>query len=583
MATVTTMTAEKIFELFGDIDTNELLQDAKAYIDAKISVPNIEVTNLNDLTASFSGTGTWRTNKTITNSPADAPNGAAYLSSKRFTSTAGIQWYFATPWGHSIQIWQRAQFDGVWGAWARMDADFLKTYADNNQNIPTLNDTDLNTFTAPFGGTGRWRASASSGVTNFPPELQGGGALFWQHRFTSVSGIQTWTNIDGEWSRRQIDGVWSPWVRVDVSDFDKGIIEDGVALDTILEAGNYRVTQGQTHANSPFPSPGTSYTLEVLGMGTSWRMQRATDQYGQVKFRSGVGSGGVNWNGWRDFPETSGGGGGGGNLTGGLSRTAMETTGYWTSLADEETYYDNLNVHRGIEILNIGKSFENRDMRAIRIGNPNKPAILFVGEQHGNEPGGREGLMIFAREVLNNPKNMALPDVCLLIVPTANPDRFNQTRNSANGINLNRDWELRTEPETQAITSLLTSHNVVAGLDIHNFGYIRHVSMRESRKGPAPVQSAALDLYNALFAAYEAAGQSVRQYGEPEDPITDGSMANELAGIHGIPGVLLEMPYHRELTNLYTPEPAWHAQMALLGAEAFLDYVWRNLETFANL
>lgn len=436
--------------------------------------------------------------------------------------------------------------------------------------IPWLENTDLNDFTAPFASTGMWRASLSRGVTNFPPSLAGGQSVFTSYRFTSTDGIQRWLTVAGQdWQRVQSGGSWSEWVRVDATEtrYDRGLLPDGTDLNTVIAPGAHRAAAGRTYPNAPWPA--TSFTLEALNMGASWGMQRATDQNGNVRFRSRVGSSGMFWGPWT---ATSVG-------AGAQSRTALESAGDWTSLAQEDTYLTDLTQNREVTALTLGQSVENRPIRAIRIGDPAKPAVLFLATQHGDEVGPREGLLMFAREVAQA-TSLALLDVCVLIVPTVNPDRYDQTRSNANGVNLNRDWVDRTQPETQAIVSLFGSHNVVAAVDLHNFGYMREVALRGSRTGPAPVQTAAGSLYDAVWAAYERDGQAVRMYGEPDDAITEGTVANGLALTDRIPGLLVEIPYHRNVTNPHTPVPHWHAHAALTACRAALDHVWRNRASF---
>lgn len=295
-----------------------------------------------------------------------------------------------------------------------------------------------------------------------------------------------------------------------------------------------------------------------------------------------------NWDGttWSEWAITSGGGGAG---VGGEARTPVEVTGEWTTFSDEEAYLNALSQHEAVTVFEAGRTVEDRPIRVIRLGDPldpwgnAKPTILLQCTQHGDELGPREGAFLFARE-LAQATTFALFDVCVLIVPTVNADRLDQSRTNANGVNINRDWEAsqRTQAETQAIASLFPQYPIVAAVDAHSFGYAREVSLRETRNpaASASIQERSKRLYDGVFAMLEDEGHAVRTYGEVDAEMTPGTFNNEVPAVDGIATMLLEIPYHRNNYGRYSPNPHWQAHMAVLAFREVVQIVWRERDAF---
>ncbi|MDN6401047.1 MAG: hypothetical protein L0K01_11445, partial [Brachybacterium sp.] len=252
-------------------------------------------------------------------------------------------------------------------------------------------------------------------------------------------------------------------------------------------------------------------------------------------------------------------------------------------------YLDALKQHQAVTVFEAGRSEEDRPIRVIRLGEPidpwgnPKPTILLQCTQHGDDLGPREGAFIFARE-LAQATTFALFAVCVLIVPTVNPDRLDVSRTNANGVNINRDWEAsqRTQAETQAVASLFTQYPVVAAVDAHSFGYARPVSIRETRNpaASASIQERSKRLYDGVFSMLEDEGHEVRMYGEPDAELTPGTFNNEVPAVDGIPTMLLEIPYHRNSYGRYSPNPHWQAHMAVLAFREVGQIVGRERAAF---
>ncbi len=136
----------------------------------------------------------------------------------------------------------------------------------------------------------------------------------------------------------------------------------------------------------------------------------------------------------------------------------------WTTHEEELEFLTAVAMLSGrIGIDEAAKSVEGRPMHLVRLGEPkppasrnrHRPAALFIGSQHGNEPAGREAMLIALRDLaFTNDAELVrqMREQQFLIIPTANPDgRTVNTRANANGVDLNRDHLTLSQPETQFI------------------------------------------------------------------------------------------------------------------------------------
>nr|WP_233205585.1 M14 family zinc carboxypeptidase [Acidovorax sp. 56] len=100
-----------------------------------------------------------------------------------------------------------------------------------------------------------------------------------------------------------------------------------------------------------------------------------------------------------------------------------------------------------------------------------RPTVIMLGQQHGDEPAGAEALLIMARELAPNGLLDALLDkINVIVVPRANPDGAEAgTRNTANGVDMNRDHLLLQTPEAQAIARLVRDYRPLLVIDSHEY------------------------------------------------------------------------------------------------------------------
>jgi hypothetical protein len=134
-----------------------------------------------------------------------------------------------------------------------------------------------------------------------------------------------------------------------------------------------------------------------------------------------------------------------------------------------------------VEIDVIGESVEGRPIHLARIGYPtapseaearDKPALFAICTVHGNEWTPRESCMKFMRDLAlsDDPAITAvLSEYAVLITPTANPDgRAANTRENAQGIDVNRDYLGLVSPESRIIVDVLNRYRPTVVVDGHN-------------------------------------------------------------------------------------------------------------------
>lgn len=154
------------------------------------------------------------------------------------------------------------------------------------------------------------------------------------------------------------------------------------------------------------------------------------------------------------------------------------------------------------------------------------PTVLLLGQQHGNEPASGEAALVLA-ERLATEHSALLDRVNVLIMPRANPDAAERfVRESANGIDINRDHLLVRAPESQAITAVMRHYAPQVVLDLHEFtaagrwvskfgAVMRTDAMLQAASvgNLSPTVRTAQDRYlTAARAALQAAGHTVDDY-----------------------------------------------------------------------
>lgn len=99
-----------------------------------------------------------------------------------------------------------------------------------------------------------------------------------------------------------------------------------------------------------------------------------------------------------------------------------------------------------------------------------KIKVLIMAQQHGNEQSGKEGALLLAAELIKPEYSYLFERIDLFLVPQVNPDGSgeNERRNS-NGVDLNRNHVLMSEPEVVALHRLFDKYLFEVTMDVHEY------------------------------------------------------------------------------------------------------------------
>lgn len=128
-----------------------------------------------------------------------------------------------------------------------------------------------------------------------------------------------------------------------------------------------------------------------------------------------------------------------------------------------------------ISLETIGKTQKGRDILMARISGGNKSEdkmrILYFGRIHGDEPGGTEGLLHFIDQMTSNDSLRYLLDkIDFYIVPMVNVDGGERMiRQTANGVDLNRDQVRMDSPEAVALRTMINRVDPHVTIDFHEY------------------------------------------------------------------------------------------------------------------
>ena len=103
-----------------------------------------------------------------------------------------------------------------------------------------------------------------------------------------------------------------------------------------------------------------------------------------------------------------------------------------------------------------------------------RPAVLLIGQQHGDEPATSEALMVIAQRLVAAPLTAVLDRVDVVVLPRANPDGAANGRHATpSGIDLDSDHLLLRTPEAQAQAQLVREFRPIAVIDLQEFPAIK--------------------------------------------------------------------------------------------------------------
>ena len=124
---------------------------------------------------------------------------------------------------------------------------------------------------------------------------------------------------------------------------------------------------------------------------------------------------------------------------------------------------------KGPRLLAAGRSQSGLAIEALHFSSgPGHPAVLLVGQQHGDEPAGAEALLVLAQQLAGADLAPLLQKVDVIVLARANPDGADLgVRRAANGLDINRDHLLLRTPEALAQSRLMGEFRPVVVVDSH--------------------------------------------------------------------------------------------------------------------
>jgi len=160
----------------------------------------------------------------------------------------------------------------------------------------------------------------------------------------------------------------------------------------------------------------------------------------------------------------------------------------------------------------IGKSQLGKRIPFLRITKKNgqpKTKIWIQGGLHGDEPAGTEVCLYLIDQFLTDPKLTAMLDkIELGILPMANIDGYDMgRRESANGMDLNRDQTRLSTPETKYLKAAFSKFDPAVALDLHEYRPYRKDFSRFSTRGISSIYDVMF-----LFSGNLNVPQNLRDY-----------------------------------------------------------------------
>ena len=156
---------------------------------------------------------------------------------------------------------------------------------------------------------------------------------------------------------------------------------------------------------------------------------------------------------------------------------SLQTPPNGTSHSAMMQFLDQITVHsKRIEMETPGKSNLGREIPVVyfpkrSLWKKENATVMIFAQQHGNEPSGKEALLMLLHELYLNPKSKPYDRLNLILAPMANPDgnEAHQRRNN-NRIDLNRNHVILTEPETRLLHDVFEKYQPEVTLDVHEYG-----------------------------------------------------------------------------------------------------------------
>ncbi|WP_426245931.1 M14 family zinc carboxypeptidase [Nocardioides sp. LHG3406-4] len=155
----------------------------------------------------------------------------------------------------------------------------------------------------------------------------------------------------------------------------------------------------------------------------------------------------------------------------------------WTTVPEAQRFWRALDESSDrVRVQTIGRSNEGRPLQLVSVGDP-APAepgaarsgsvLMYTCSVHGDEPSGRESCMQLARDMstTTDPSWLRLLRNTTVLFVNVNPDGWvADTRENAQGLDVNRDYMALESPEARAIVKTIRDWKPDVLNDLHEFG-----------------------------------------------------------------------------------------------------------------
>lgn len=160
-------------------------------------------------------------------------------------------------------------------------------------------------------------------------------------------------------------------------------------------------------------------------------------------------------------------------------QTPFEKSGFTKSTSYEEmTAFVNEAVSRKhtLKVEYIAESSLGRKIPVVKFSedefgrNQSKIKILVFAQQHGNEPSGKEGMLLLLADMAEGKLDHLLAHADFALIPMMNPDGNEAyTRRNGNNADLNRDHLVLLQPETQGLHQFYNKYQFDVNMDVHEY------------------------------------------------------------------------------------------------------------------
>lgn len=147
----------------------------------------------------------------------------------------------------------------------------------------------------------------------------------------------------------------------------------------------------------------------------------------------------------------------------------------FTSHAQMMARLQALQERPGVRLDIAGASVQGRSLPVVLLAEggrwrPERPTLLLVAHQHGNEPATGEAALVLLERWSSPERAALLRAINIVALPRANPDGAALfTRANADGIDLNRDHLLLRTPEARVMARVAARYRPHVVLDLHEY------------------------------------------------------------------------------------------------------------------